>query len=247
VKKIPWEHGCRVLCLSVGRERKEQAMDALKEKRFLKDLTKLQTSVSKKSIVMIDKIFERIGKIKGRYPTVTRYYDIKIEMSEEPKKVKSITWDKKPARDTRSILTGCYVIETSHKNMTAKETWHHYMTLNKVENAFSDLKTELGMRPVYHHLAERTKAHLFVSVLAYHLLVSIEHQLREKKDHREWMTIKKILSTHQRNTIIMTDKKDQIHHIRVSGMPEVAHQEIYKLLDVKDPLKQKRSFAGSRK
>jgi len=92
-------------------------------------------------------------------------------MSEDLKKVKSITWDKKPARDTHSNLTGCYVIETSHENMTAKEIWHHYISLSRVESAFSDLKTELGMRPVYHQLAERTQAHLFISVLAYHLLL----------------------------------------------------------------------------
>lgn len=247
VKKIPWEQGCRILCLSVGREKKEQAMDALKEKRFLEDITRLKTSVANKNIVLVDKVAERIGKIKGRYPTVTRYYEIKIEMSEDSKKVMSVTWDKKPTREKRSTLTGCYVIETTHENMTAKEIWQHYMTLNRVESAFSDLKTELGMRPVYHHLAERTQAHLFVSVLAYHLLISIEHQLRGNGDHREWMTIKKELSTHQRNTIIVTDNEQRIHHIRVSGMPEVAHQEIYKLLGVKDPLKQKRSLAGSRK
>ncbi|MEW6424537.1 MAG: hypothetical protein AB1523_07280 [Bacillota bacterium] len=45
------------------------------------------------------------------------------------------------------------------------------------------------MRPVYHQIAERTKAHLFISVLAYHLLISIEHALRSHGDHRRWSTI----------------------------------------------------------
>lgn len=247
VKKIPWASGSRVLCLSVGREKKEQAMDALKEKRFIEDISKLQASVAKRNIVLNDKVAERLGRIKGRYPTVSRYYDIRTELMEDKKRVASVIWEKKPAQVKRSSLNGCYVIEASNKNMAAKEIWHHYMTLTQVERAFSDLKTELGMRPVYHHLAERTRAHLFVCVLAYHLLVSIEHQLREKGDARQWRTIKKVLNTHQRNTIIVTGNDGKIYHIRVSGMPEVAHQEIYKLLDVKDPLKRKKCLAGSRK
>ena len=203
--------------------------------------------MAKKNVILIDKVAERIGRIKGRYPTVNRYYEIKMELSEDQKEVRAVTWDKKIITDKRSILNGCYVIETSHENMTAQEIWHHYMTLTRVESAFSDLKTELGMRPVYYQLAERTKAHLFISVLAYHLLISIEHQLREKGDHREWMTIKKELSTHQRNTIIFTDNGHRIHHIRVSGTTEVVHKEIYKVLGVKNNLRRKHSLFGSRK
>lgn len=84
------------------------------------------------------------------------------------------------------------------------------------------------MRPVYHQLAERTRGYLFTEVLAYHLLVSIDHQLREAGDHRSWSTIKERLSTHQRSTVIVRDKDGQIHHIRVSGTPETSHNDIYK-------------------
>jgi hypothetical protein len=85
---------------------------------------------------------------------------------------------------------------------------------------------------------------LFISVLAYHLLVSIEYTLREKGDHRTWSTIREQLSTHQRSTVILLDDQDQIHHIRVSGTPEMVHQEIYDLLDVKDQLKRKKTIIG---
>ena len=123
--------------------------------------------------------------------------------------------------------------------MPAKEVWRLYTTLTKIEAAFRALKTDLGVRPVYHQLADRTKGHLFISVLAYHLLVSIEYQLREQGDHRNWSTIKEQLSTHQRTTVLITDEYDQIHHIRVSGTMEKSHKEIYKLVGVKDPLKRK--------
>jgi transposase len=138
------------------------------------------------------------------------------------------------------------VIETSHQELTAKEIWESYMTLSRVEGAFRSLKTDLGVRPVCHQIAERTKAHLLISVLAYHLLVSIEHALRSHNDHRRWSTLREQLSTHQRNTVIFTDADNKIHHLRVSGMPEKERLEIYRLLGVKDPLKRRHQLAGSR-
>ena len=246
VKKILTVDACRVLCWSEGRKQKELAMDTLKEKRFLEDLERLKASVSKKGILLATKVAERVGRIKERYPSMAQYYNISLELDEEQKKVVRISWEKKPSREKRSTLTGCYVMETSHRNLCAQEIWRLYTTLVKVEEAFRDLKTDLGFRPVHHQLAERTEAHLFISVLAYHLLILIERELRDNGDHRRWSTIKDVLSTHQRTTIIMMDDNDQIHHIRSSGVPEAEHKEIYRLLNVKDPLKRKRSLMGKR-
>lgn len=239
VKKLPREDGCHVLCVSEGREKKEIAMDSLKEERFVQDLTALQTTVAKGNVKLLEKVGERVGRLKERYPSIARHYEITLDLDADQKKVTALFWTKKPTRTERTTLTGCYVIETSHKELSAEEVWKLYTTLTQVEYAFRSLKTDLGVRPVYHQLADRTRSHLFISVLAYHLLICIEHQLRESGDHRKWSTIRNQLSTHQRSTVMLTDEHDQIHHIRVSGRPESIHQKIYQLLDVKDPLKKK--------
>lgn len=246
VKQMPIEVGSRVLCLSEGREKKEIAMDTLKENRFLDDLNKLKKSVEKGNIQLVEKVGIRVGRLKERYPSIAGHYDIHLELDENEEKVQRVSHNKKTTRRKRSVLTGCYVIETSNETLSAKETWRLYTTLTKIEAAFRSLKSDLGMRPVYHQLAERTKGHLFTGVLAYHLLISIEFQLREKGDHREWSTIKKQLSTHQQSTVMLTDEKDQIHHIRLSGTPEKSHNDIYKKLGVKNPLKVKRRIVGKR-
>lgn len=246
VKQMPMEKGSRVLCLSEGRENKEKAMDALKEKRFLDDLDRLKTSVEKGNVQLVEKVGIRVGRLRERYPSIAGHYDIHLELDEEEKKVKSLSCKKRETRQKRSVLTGCYVMETSNGTLSAKKVWRLYTTLTNIEAAFESLKSDLGMRPVYHQLAERTKGHLFIGVLAYHLLISVEYQLREQGDHRNWSTIKEQLSTHQRSTVILTDKEDQIHHIRVSGTPEKSHNDIYKLLRVKDPLKRKHEVVGKR-
>jgi transposase len=245
-KKIPIDKGSRVLCLSEGREKKEMAMDELKEQRFLDDLNRLSRSVKKGNIQMVEKVGIRVGRLRERYPSIAGHYDIHLNLNENETKVMNISYEKKETRQKRSVLTGCYVIETSDEELSAEAIWRLYTTLTNIEAAFRSLKSDLGMRPVYHQLADRTKGHLFIGVLAYHLLISIEHQLRNKGDHRSWSTVNKQLSTHQRSTVMLTDENDQIHHIRVSGMPESCHNDIYKKLKVKDPLKREHKIVGQR-
>jgi len=237
IKKIDVDKGARVLVFSESRKKKEDAMDRLKEERLIKDLSQLRQSIQKRNVVRVPKVSQRIGRVMERYPSVAKYYDINYVADEKGEEAIDITWERKPIREERSILTGCYVIETTHTELEAHEIWDIHHTLTQVEYAFRCLKTDLGMRPVPHQLADRTRGHLFISVLAYHLLIAIETRLRENDDTRKWSTIQKILSTHMRSTAILHGEGGQIHYIRVSGQAEPEYQEIYKKLGVKDYLK----------
>lgn len=235
-----------VLAASVGRIAKEQSMDSLKEKRFLTDMENLKKSFENGNILIPCKVGERIGKIKAKYPTIGKYYEFEVKTSDDNKKVTEIIWTKKQQREQRSKLTGCYVIETTQIDFSAKDIWKQYMQLTRVESAFQDLKSELGLRPIYHQNAGRTESHLFIGVLAYHLLNSIEFVLKSKGDTREWKTIKEILSTHQRSTIVLRGDEKKVYKIRTSGEPESLHNEIYRLLKIKDSLKKKKTCTFSR-
>ncbi len=250
VKKVSTADGeSHVLCLSEGRARKENAMDGQAEQRFLEELERLQRSVTKGTIVKPEKVGQRLGRIQERRSRIAQHYDVTMQPSETQQRVVDITWTKKESREQRDHLTGCYVIEASsiHAQRSAKEIWGLYMTLERVEKAFRSLKTDLGVRPVYHQTASRTEAHLWISVIAYHLLAVIERQLREAGDTRQWSTIREILSTHQRTTVILTDDQNRAHHVRISGQPEKEHREIYKKLRITDPLGRKHRVAERRK
>jgi transposase len=236
-KKISGGPLARLLVASMPRKAKEEAMDALKEKRFLEDAQALGSSIAKRNVMALEKVATRMGRILGRYPTVAKYYELKIESDSETKKATGLLILKKDQkRDERNILTGCYVIETTHKDMEPSDILKAYHSLSKVEAAFRSLKTDLGLRPVFHQKQDRCGAHLFLSVLAYHLLNTIELCLKEKGDTRKWSTLRKVLSTHMRTTVIMASEKGAIHHIRLSGAPEVSHQKIYDALGIKDNL-----------
>ena len=237
IKKKVTEDTAELLVLSKARKEKEEAIDKLKEERFLNDIDALKKSIAKGNVSLTEKVLVRIGRILGKYPSVSKYYDIATIADSSSKKVTGLNITRKESRDDRNILTGCYVIETTHKDMDSLKILESYLMLTRVEDAFKSLKTDLGIRPVYHQKADRTKAHLFISVLAYHLLNTIEMKLSEKGCSSKWSTVRKELSTHMRTTVIMTDKDGGIHHIRVSSAPEEIHRKVYDLLEVKDPLK----------
>ena len=188
---------------------------------------------------MSHKVGQRVGRWRQKYPSIARYYDVDVMTDESGRRTTDVVVAKRADREERNTLTGCYVIEVCgpHAAHSSQEIWQLYITLRRVEDAFRVLKTDLGIRPVYHQTAERTQAHLFISVLAYHLLAVAERQLREQADTRRWQTICKQLSTHQRSTVVVTDDQDRVHHIRVSGKAESVHKEIYQKLNVVDLLK----------
>lgn len=230
------ENTCRVLCLSEGKERKERAIDSKKEGRFTEDLKQLNKSIEKGSVKKLNKVIERVGRIKERHHMVSKHYNITIEKTEN-EIVSSVNWTRINTEKNEAKLYGCYVIETTHKELEAKQIWKLYMTLTRVESAFRALKSELGFRPVYHQSSERTEGHLFISVLAYHMLNTIEKKLTKKGDTRSWATIRDVLSTHERNTVVMTAEDGSNHHYTVSSEAESEQQKIYDILGVKDPLR----------
>lgn len=246
-KSVRAEDVTRALVLSIGKESKERSMNKLKESRFLEDIEKLNKSVESGNIKLPHKVSERIGRLRQKYPGVANYYDIKLLTTEDEKSAKTITWTKLPRGMQRSVLAGCYVVETNREQISAADIWSDYTTITRVESAFRDLKSELGFRPIYHHNHARTEAHLFISILAYHLLVSIETVLRSAEDHREWKTIRKSLSTHQRSTVIVTSEDGAIYNIRLTGNPEASHLEIYRKFKIINFVKRKKTVANERK
>lgn len=245
VKKLVEGDLAKVLCLSYRRQCKEDGMNRLKEERFIEAMSRIARSVAKGSLKRQDKVWQRIGRVHEKYPSVAKYYTVTTQ--EKDQGVVSVEWDlKEDVRYTREILTGCYVIESTQDELSAQEIWQMYMTIQRVESAFRSLKSSLGLRPINHQKADRTEGHLFVSVLAYHLLNTIEHKLQKQGDNRRWSTLRTVLSTHQRSTVILTDDEGKIHHLRISGTPESIHQDIYRKLDITNLPRRQLSYVATR-
>src|SRR6201981_3969838 len=86
-------------------------------------------------------------------------------------------------------LDGCYWLKTSRENLSADELWRIYILLTRAENAFRDMKSPLAIRPIFHHLEPRTDSHIFLCVIAYHLLTAIEKTLLNQGIHTSWASL----------------------------------------------------------
>jgi transposase len=253
-KVVKDDNTVEVLCISEGKRKKETAMKQRWLEHAEEDFASLQRSIRSKrkgTIKKIDKIYERLGRLQERYANLAKYFEYKIiENPERSGYAIDIEYNQFTVfdidNDKADPLSGSYVIETGFTEKNAQEIWQLYMTLTMVEAAFRSIKSDLGTRPLYHQGAERTEGHLFIAVIAYHLLCNIEYKMRQKNDYRQWQTIQGELATHQRSTVILTDKQDKIYHIRVSGMPETEHKDIYNKLGIKVDKNMKKYFIAKR-
>ena len=217
-----------ILCRSEGRKEKDRAIREKHEGKLLEDVRKLQARVAKGHLKKEEKIHQAIGRIKERYPRVARYH--RIEYDSERKELLSFEEVEKKAIAEK--LDGTYVMKTDRKDMTADEIWRTYILLTRVEDAFRDMKSPLMERPIFHHLQNRTQTHIFLCVLAYHLLAAIEHRFLQHGVYTSWWTLRQELSTHQVVTVVMPTTDGRVLHIRKATVPEPTHREIYAMLGI---------------
>jgi transposase len=228
IKKIQKEEMTYVLCISSGRIEKDRAIRENQEKKFLEDVSKLQKRVENGRLVNDTAIYEAIGRIKERYPRVARYYHLKFDIQ-----TKKVTCDHdKEKKQKAEILDGSYLLKTDRNDLTADEIWRIYMTLTRAEAAFRAMKSPLAERPIFHQIERRVETHIFLCVLAYHLLVAIEKTLLDKGIHTSWGAIRQILKTHQVCTIVLPADNGKVLNIRKASRPEKEHIDLYKLLGV---------------
>jgi len=124
------------------------------------------------------------------------------------------------------------VRKSDRQDLTGDEIWRTYMLLTRVEAAFRAMKSPLMERPLFHHLPERTQTHIFLCVLAYHLLAAIEKRFLDRDIHTSWWTLRQQLSTHQVVTVVLPTADGRILKIRKATTPEPVHKEIYATLNI---------------
>jgi len=215
---------CCVLCFSEGKARKEMAIAAGKKNPFEEDIKNLNRSIAKGSIKRPRTISDKLERLICKHGKNSAKYETAVITVEGT--VTGISLVKKPEAPEKDPLYGCYVIESSHAELSAERLWKLYMTLTRVESAFRSMKETLGMRPVYHQTAERSSAHLFITVLAYHLLATIENLLTQQGDTRTWGTIRNVMSTLQHGTVRMQTVEGSTYDVRFTADANAKQQDI---------------------
>lgn len=219
-----------VLCLSEQRKQKDRAIRELQEKRLLANLESMARGIAKRKKKPRSEadVNQAIGRLRERYSRVGRYYQIRYEAER-----RALIWEADAALQRRAErLDGSYVLKTDRRDLTKEEIWRHYILLTRVESAFRAMKSPLMERPIFHHLAHRVETHIFLCVLAYHLLATVEKTFLDQGIHTSWASLREQLATHQIVTVVLPTSDGQEIRIRKATTAEPEHKAIYQVLRI---------------
>ncbi len=180
VKKvaIPQGEETYILCRTSGRKEKEKAIRSRFSNRMEAALKGLEKAIVAGRLKDRNKMERRLGKIQARHPQVNDLYDLALRDTAEGLRLFwQIKEDRKNWRESRE---GAYLLRTNLKAETAEELWSKYTQLTEAEASFRALKSELSVRPLFHQLEPRVKAHVMVAFLGYALWVTLKHLLKRR-------------------------------------------------------------------
>ena len=180
VKKasIPQGEETYILCRTAGRKEKEKAIRHRFSAHIEDALQRLGKAIARGRLKDRNKMERRLGRIQARHAQVNDLYEVALE--ESPKGIRLHWAIKEERRIWRDLREGAYMLRTNLQAGTVEELWSEYMQLTEAEAAFRTLKSELYIRPLFHQLEPRVKAHVLVAFLGYALWVTLKHLLKRR-------------------------------------------------------------------
>ena len=223
----------RLYCYSEMRQEKETAITKRFTERFEQGLASLAAGLEKRrGNKNRDKLLEKIGRLKEKSHGIGQHYTITTTCDESGKKALSLTWEKTPIDGTQLTHPGVYCLRSNEITWDEAMLWQTYTMLTDLEAVFRSLKSELGLRPIFHHKEERTEGHLFITVLAYQAVQAIRNKLKAQGIAASWTTLRETLSVQQRVTATFRQRDGRTLNIRKATVAETNLKEIYKKLGI---------------
>ena len=210
---------------------KENSMIDKAIENFELEMNSVVSGINKKGgTKKVEKVWERIGRIKERNKSVHKYYDIQVEESEGI--VTKLEFIKKDIEEAKSG-SGEYFLRSNYTLADETEIWDIYNTIREVESTFRCLKSDLRLRPVFHQKDQYTDAHIHLGLLAYQVVAPIRYQLKKNGLNYDWRNIVRIMNTQKSVTISMRNKDKEEIIIKSCSRPSQSVLEIYQNLKMK--------------
>ena len=181
VKLVPTPQGeeIYILCRSQARRAKEQAIRSRFSTRMEKALAALEKRVGAGQLKDRHKIERGLGKIQARHPQVADLYDVQVT---EKDGAVTLQWQARQDRQSwQQAREGAYLLRSNLPPEKPEALWKSYIQLTEAEAAFRVLKSPLSIRPIFHQLERRAKAHILVAFLGYALWVTLKHSVAKER------------------------------------------------------------------
>lgn len=223
----------RLYCFSEARAAKERGIVERFAKRFEDALTQLSEGLSKpRTQKRLDKVWQRIGRLKEQSRGIAQHYDIALDTDESGERATAVRFTRRARPGTMRTHPGVYCLRSNQTDWDEATLWRTYFTLTDLEAVFRSLKSELGLRPIYHHKPIRAEGHLFITVIAYQLVQVIRTRLRQAGEQASWTTLRRILEGQQRITATFRRADGRTLHVRKATRAEPPQRAIYDALGI---------------
>lgn len=237
IQRVASEDGqeVRLYCHSQKRQEKEDAMTTRFMERFEAGLAKLAAGLTTpRGEKNRDKLQQRIGRLKAKNHGIGQHYQTELTTDESGTKVISLTWKKDMVEGTQLSHPGVYCLRTNETTLSETELWQTYTMLTDLEAVFRSLKSELGLRPIFHHKEERAEGHLFITVLAYQAIQTLRLKLKMAGDenHFSWKRLREIFGVQQRITATFKQRDGKTLHVRKATVAEPTLKKLYDMLEI---------------
>jgi transposase len=220
-------------CYSPARAEKDRAIDTKKADFFETELNKLSAGLTKPRATKDPaKIRERIGRAREKYARAAQHYSVDLTLDQSGKIVTAITWTKAPKPNSSMANPGVYCLRTTLSEQDDVTLWRIYSRLTNLEAVFRSLKTDRGLRPVFHRIDRRVEGHLFISLLAYCVVHAMRLRLKTNGSSDSWETIRNTLSNQVRISTTLQRRDGRTVQVRKASRPEPHQQAIYDALDL---------------
>jgi transposase len=175
---------------------------------------------------------ERLGRLKEKYARAAQHYEVTVIADDKKDKAISISWKRVEKANSQATHPGVYCLRTNLTDWDEEKLWRTYTMLTDLEGVFRSLKSELGLRPIYHHKEERVNGHIFITLMAYHLVQTLRYQLKAESINDSWQTIRRKMENQQRVTVILQREDGKTIHLRKATKAEPQQSAIYKALGI---------------
>ena len=213
----------------------EASMNRQWRQRFEEQMQRINDSIGKKGgVKRYEKVIERVGRAVQRYPSVAKYFDITYEQDpQRPGMMSHVAWQVKDLSGLESGH-GVYFLRTNVRTLDERATWDYYNLIREIEATNRQLKTDLSLRPIYHQRDDRSDAHLFFGLLAYWVVNTIRHQLKQHGIKHYWTEITRRMSTQKLVTTQGFNPLGEKVELRQCSKPTKAASEIYRALGYRE-------------
>src|SRR6266403_2219277 len=217
-----------ILCRTAGRKEKEKAIRNRFVAKIEKALAGLRKRIAEGKLRDRFKMERNLGRIQASHPQVADLYEMAVQDSKEGPR---LVWRQKPEQQQwLEAREGAYLLRTNLTVDGAADLWKKYMQLTEVEAAFRTLKSELAIRPLFHQLEKRVKAHVLVAFLGYALQITLKHLLkRSGSEYSPAQALKRLEEIHSVDIVLPTVEGREIWLRRIAKLDQQQQSILHQL------------------